>query len=178
MLGLFKRRKGGPVVTTAARKIAILTSTRPLRITRTRRHRSRERFNPQAAVELAQQFDLIIVGSTASDAVFDYMSRHMTTGIRQKFRFYNRSFFESYAGRSLLGQSRDQQTDGWKAILRENGIDHELTARVLGDDFEYHTKAFNWHEIGDFINDRRVSLVTGDNGHLYYERPHASGTTE
>jgi len=175
MLRLFKRHKVRPAAT-GVRKIALLASTRPMRITRVKRHRSKEKFNPEAAMELAQQFDLIIIGSTASDAVFEYMSRHMTAGLRHKFRFYNRSYFDSYAGRSLLGQSRDERNDGWKAVLRECGIEHELTARVLGDDFEYHTKPFDWREIGDFITDRRVTLVTGDNGHLYYERPRGTGT--
>lgn len=160
------------------RRIAILVSTRPLRITVTKRGRTKEKFNSQAAMELAQRFDVIIVGSTASDAVFEYMIRHLTAGMREKFRFYNRSFFESYEGRSLLGRSKDERSDGWKAILRENGIEHELTARVLGDDFEYHTKPFDWQEIGDFITDRRVSLVTGKDGQLFYDRPRALSVAE
>jgi len=177
MFGLFKRFRRG-ARQEEARRIAILVSTGPLRITVQRRNRTKQKFNSQAAVELAERFDLIIVGSTASDAVFEYIQRHLTVGLRQKFRFYNRTFYESYAGRSLLGRSKDERNDGWKAILRDNAIEHDLTARVLGDDFEYHTKPFDWQEIGDFITDRRVSLVTGKDGQLFYDRPRAIAVAE
>jgi hypothetical protein len=179
MFGLLKRFRGRAARTGGGvRRIAILTSTRPLRVTTTRRNRTKERFNSAAALELAERFDVILVGSTASDSVFEYIGRHLTAGMRQKFHFYNRTYFESYAGRSLLGKSKDERSEGWRAILRENGIEHELTAKVLGDDFEYHSKPFDWTEIGDFISDKRVMLVTGKDGQLFYEKPRAVGQTE
>ena len=45
-------------------------------------------------------------------------------------------------------------------------------------DVNYHTKDFLWLEIGDFITDRRVMLVTGKDGQLFYERPRALSAAE
>ena len=50
--------------------IAILPSTKPLRIKETVGGAVRERLNPGACGDLAKNYDTVIIGSTASDAFF------------------------------------------------------------------------------------------------------------
>ncbi|GAH63756.1 unnamed protein product, partial [marine sediment metagenome] len=76
-------------------KIAILTSTAPLRKTTTRGGITKQRLDMQACFDLAERFDVVIIGSLAHDQVYEYMERHLSREVRPKFRLYGRAFFHS-----------------------------------------------------------------------------------
>lgn len=147
--------------------IGILTSTAPLRNTSTRHGVTKQRLNHQACNEIASNFDVVIVGSTSSDEVFAHIARNLPSSVRSKFRFYSRGFFHSFLAEEYASGRRgaDPRDSGWQAILAENHIAFEpfITRRAN------HEVKFNWHRIGQFITDSRVTLITGAEGQLFLD---------
>jgi hypothetical protein len=155
-------------------KIAILTSTTPLRKTTTRRGLTKQRMNLQALLDLADQFDVIIIASLAHDQVFEYMARHLSREIRPKFRLYPRSFFHSMRTPEVLRTADDPRNPGWERILSENRVTFEPFRSKLDQHNNYHQDRFDWKRLGDFITDPRVAMVTGSEGQLFFETPRAA----
>ena len=102
------------------RRIAILTSTRPIRQRLQEIGRTVETLDPRKCQMLAQQYDVIILGSRASDVFYQRIKSTLPRGIRDKFRFYSRSYFESFKRRGNLPSEFDDRTEGWKQILEAN----------------------------------------------------------
>jgi len=155
-------------------KIAILTSTAPLRKTTTRGGATKQRLNFQACLDLAERFDVIIAGSVAHDNVFDYLQRHLPREVRPKFRFYPRSFFHSFRTPEILRTTDDPRNPGWEQILSENGIRFEVLRSKIGPDNRYHQQKFDWKHLEVFITDPRVTLVEGGEGQMFFEQPLAA----
>jgi hypothetical protein len=154
-------------------KIAILTSTSPLRKTTTRHGVTKQRLNLEACVELAERFDAVIVGSLSHDEVFNHLARNLPPRARAKFRLYPRTFFHSFRTPEIMRTTDDPRNPGWERILSENGIQFEVLRSILGDDNRYHQEKFDWRGLESFVRDERVTLVTGSEGQLFYERPGA-----
>jgi hypothetical protein len=155
-------------------KIAILTSTSPLRKTATRMGVTKQRMNMDACLELAKRFDVIVIGSLSADEVFKYIETHLLPEIRPKFRLYARSFFHSFRTDDILATADDPRDPGWQQILSENGIMFEVLRSRIGEDQRHRQERFSWARLGDYITDPRVSLVTGGEGQLFYDRPAAA----
>ena len=155
-------------------RIAILNSTSPLRKTTTRGGVTKQRMDLQVCIELAERFDVIILGSLAHDQVFEYLARHLPRDVRPKFRLYGRSFFHSFHTPETLSAADDPRNIGWQRILSENGVQFDVLRSRLGPDNRYRQEKFTWHELESFITDPRVILVTGGEGQLFYEQPTAA----
>ena len=155
-------------------RIAILTSTSPLRKTSSLQGVTKQRINLQAAIELANRFDIIIVGSLTADEVFDHFARHLPRDLRPKFRLYPRSFFHGFRTREILRTTDDPRNPGWQQVLSENGVQFEVLRSKIGEDHRHVQTRFNWEELGLFVTDPRVTLVTGGEGQLIYEAPAAA----
>lgn len=155
-------------------KIAILTSTSPLRKTTTRGGATKQRLNMQACFDLAERFDVVIIGSLAHDQVFEYLERHLSREVRPKFRLYGRAFFHSFSTPEVLRTTDDPRDAGWQRILSENSVEFEVLRSRLGADNRYRQEKFEWRNLGTFVTDPRVTLVTGGEGQLFYETPSAA----
>jgi hypothetical protein len=165
----------GPRVQFAAmEQMAVLTSTAPLRKTTTRRGVTKQRLNLEACIELAERFDVIIIGSLSHDEVFDHIARNLPREARSRFRLYPRSFFHSFRTPDIMRTTDDPRNPGWERILSENGIAFEVLRSLLGEDNRYHQEKFDWRLLGSFITDERVTLVTGSEGQLFFEKPRAA----
>jgi len=143
-------------------KIAILTTTKPLRRIKSKAGRVYEAVDARACMALATAFDLIIVGSTASDELYRRIYSHLTVKSRQKFRMYSKSFFSEFAqhkGFLFTRRRKDERDAGWQEILKRNRVRYELTRKVFGEDFRYHIEDFNWRNIDKFITDPRVTVI-------------------
>jgi hypothetical protein len=152
-------------------RIAILTSTSPLRKTTTQRGTTKQRFNLQACVELAEKFDVILVGSLAADEVFQFMEEHMPQDMGAKFHFYARAFFHQFQTEDVLHAVDDIRDPGWQQILSENGVKFEVLIRRHGGDPRARKVKFSWDKMDQFIKDNRVTFVTGGEGTLLYDKP-------
>jgi hypothetical protein len=156
-------------------RIAILTSTSPLRKTTTQRGITKQRFNLQACVELAEKFDVIIVGSLAADEVTAFMQEHMPRDVAAKFRFYARGFFHRFQSEDALHSVDDIRDPGWQQILSESGVKYEMLIRRRGADARAHKEKFSWEKMDLFVNDPRVLFVSGSEGTLVYAKPSSIG---
>jgi hypothetical protein len=156
-------------------RIAILTSTSPLRKTTTQRGVTQQRFNLEACLELAGQFDTVIVASLAADEVFQFMEAHLPREARAKFHFYARSFFHQFHSDDALNAADDVRDPGWQQILSENDVKFEVLLRRRGSDARSRKEKFHWEQLSRFITDPRVKLVTGGEGTLLYEKPAGAG---
>ena len=144
----------------AEEKIAILRSTRPLRRIKSKGGRTYEAIDPAALARLTDHFDLIIIGSTASEDLYRRFYSHLTGQGKEKFRLYSKSFFSQFSGGGrVLGKKKDEKDEGWKEILKTNKIKYELTRRVFGQDFRYHIEDFSWKDMPEFVTDERVTFV-------------------
>ena len=153
-------------------RIALLTSTSPLRKTASHHGVTKQRFNVNACLELTGRFDVIIIGSLAADEVFQYMQDHMSREVLAKFRLYPRSFFHQFNQGDATGATADDARDpGWQQILSENGIKFDVLLRRRGSDARARKIKFTWERLGEFIRDPRVTLVSGGEGTLLYEAP-------
>jgi hypothetical protein len=148
----------------ASPRIAILTSTTALRKTSSRNGISQQRMNVEAALKLSEEFDVVIVGSTAADEVFEYLGSHLPRQSRQKFRFYSRSYFKT---QKPLFPGDDGRNSGWQNILLENQIPFE---QEVDDQERRDTVTFNWRAIDKFVRSNRVTFVTGAEGQMIYTR--------
>jgi hypothetical protein len=140
-------------------KIAILRSTKPLRMLKSKRGRVYESIDPKALGKLTDHFDLIIIGSTASDELYKRIYSQLTGKGKDKFRMYSKSYFSEFGGAGLFGRKKDEKNEGWKEIFKTNRIKYELTRRVFGQDFRYHFEDFDWKEMEHFVTDERVTFV-------------------
>ena len=139
--------------------IAILISTKPLR-TRTQEGRHTiDALAPERLQKLAERFDRVIIGSKASDDFFKLMRHSLPKGIAGKFRLYSRSYFAGFKRSGLLPTDEDLRDDGWREILRENGIEFVERARVLQENYTYAEIDFSWKRMEDFIRDDRVTIL-------------------
>jgi len=154
--------------------IAILTSTAPLRKTTTRHGRTKQRLNLDACLELAERFDVVIIASLSHDSVFEYVGRHLPREVRPKFRLYPRSFFHSLDASERTALTDDPRNAGWEHILSENGIEFEVLKSKIGADHRYRQQKFDWRNLGAFVTDPRVTLITGGEGQLFFEKPEAA----
>jgi len=155
-------------------KIALLTSTSPLRKTTTRHGVTKQRFNIEACLELTTAYDVVIIGSLAADEVFQYIEDHLPSEIRPKFRLYPRTYFHRFRTADITRQNDDPRNPGWEQILSENGIDFEVLRSRIGIDQRHRQEKFDWQSMTHFITDSRVTLVTGGEGTLLHDRPTAA----
>jgi hypothetical protein len=155
-------------------KIAILTSTQPLRKTAARLGVTKQRLNMDACLELAERFDVVIIGSLSADEVFKYIESHLHPEIRSKFRLYPRTFFHSFRTDEVLSMTDDPRDAGWQQILSENGIKFEVLRSRIGVDQRHRQEKFSWARLSDFITDPRVELVSGGEGQLLFDQPKAA----
>ena len=152
-------------------KIAILTSTSPLRKTTTRHGVTKQRFNMEACIELAGRFDVIIIGSLSADEVFQYVEDHLPPEIRPRFHLYPRSFFHRFQTADVMRTTDDPRNAGWEQILSENGVEFEVLRSKIGIDQRHRQEKFSWENLTLFVTDPRVTLVTGGEGTLLYDQP-------
>jgi hypothetical protein len=148
--------------------VAILTSTSPLRKTSSQGGVTKQRLNLDAAIQLADKFDVVIVASTAADEVFDHISRNLPRSARMKYRFYGRSFF----AKRRSDAADDGRSGGWETILAENRVDFEPIITVRGGPRSGEKRKFDWRAMEDFITDPEVTFVTGGEGQLFYTSVH------
>ena len=148
--------------------IAILTSTSPLRKTSAQFGVTKQRLNIDICVQLADRFDIVIVGSAAPDDVFDHISRNLPRSVRLRFRFYSRSFFSAQPSRH---EGDDGRIAGWEAILAENHISFDPLITRTKPDRTTEQVQFDWRKMEEFITDKSVTFVNGNEGQLLYTRP-------
>ena len=141
------------------RKIAILTSTKPLRGRFMEGGRQVERLDPSRLMMLADAFDLIIIGSRAHEDFHARMKRALSRKVRRKFLFYSRDFFDRFVHTQDMSGPVNDRDEGWKEILRKNGIDFTGEIAVQLDEMHQGTKAFCWTEIEQFLQDKRVWVI-------------------
>ena len=141
--------------------IAILTSTRPVcrDIQRPGGGIPKRTIDTRACGALGAKFDLVIVGSAASEKVYDRIAQNITGSIRQKFRFYSKTFFDKFAG-SAKTQDDDELNAGWKQILKINKIFVLTDREVVNEDFSTSFEKFDWNKIHQFVTDERVTVIT------------------
>ncbi len=140
-------------------KIAILTSTRPLRERSMEIGREVEALSPKKCAELAEGYDLIIIGSRASDDFFERIRGSLPKKALDRFRLYSRGFFDRFKRRGALPSEYDDRDEGWKEILRANGVNFVAVARLVADDFRSADVPFHWTHLDRFIRDDRVTVV-------------------
>ena len=144
----------------AIRKIAILTSTRPLRELIQEIGRSVETLSPRKCTALADEYDLILVGSRASDDFYERIKSALPRKVLEKFRLYPRSFFDRFKRRGGVPAEYDNRDEGWKEILQANGVSFVAEARLLSGNYTYEERTFHWTRLADFIRDDRVTVLT------------------
>ena len=154
-------------------KIALIVSTAPLRKTTTRHGVTKQRLNMEACLELGKRFDTVIIGSLSADEVFKYIEDHLPSDVRPKFRLYARSFFHRFHTDEVMRATDDPRNAGWQQILSENGIEFEVLRSRIGRDQRHQQTRFAWDDLTHFVTDERVTLVTGGEGQLLYDQPHA-----
>jgi hypothetical protein len=140
-------------------KIAILTTTKPLRQNVQEIGRTVEMFSPAKCRDLAEQYDLVIIGSRASDDFYDRIRSALPRKLLEKFRLYPRSFFDRFKRRGEEASEYDDRDAGWQEILKLNNITFLTAARVIGNDFKTDERPFRWGRLADFIRDKRVTVV-------------------
>lgn len=146
----------------ADKKIAILTSTKPLRGHFVEGGREIERLDPSRLMALTELFDTIIIGSRAHNDFYTRIRQALSRKLRRKFIFYPRAFFNRFVYTQKLSGPVDDRDEGWKEILRANNINFVLEITVGLDEFHDGIKTFHWTEIELFLRDDRVTVV-GEN---------------
>jgi len=142
-------------------KIAILTSTRPLRQRTQEIGRTVETLSPMKCNALAQAYDVVIIGSRASDDFFERIKSALPRKMRGRFRLYSRSFFDGFKKRvGSVPAEHDDRDEGWQEILRSNGVRFLTRARLLGKDYIYEDRTFRWTRLAEFVRDDRVTVIT------------------
>ena len=126
-----------------------------------------ERLDPSRLMMLTDAFDLIIIGSRAHEDFFTRMKRALSRKIRRKFIFYSRGFFDRFVHTQDLAGPINDRDEGWKEILRLNGIDFATEIPVQLDELHQGTKTFRWTEIEQFVQDTRVNVIG-----VEFFRPH------
>jgi len=143
----------------AEQTIAILTSTKPLRVRMMEGGREVEKLDPSRLMMLSDAFKLIIIGSRAHEDFYARMKRALSRKVKKKFVFYSRGFFDRFTHTQDMAGPVNDRDEGWKEILRTHGINFVGELAVQLDAMHQGTKAFRWTEIELFIQDPRVSVV-------------------
>ena len=149
-------------------KIAILRSTSPLRKTSSRAGVTKQRLNLDVCLQLAEIFDVVILGSAAADEVYQHIAENLPRAARMKFRLYSRSFF---TGHRAGEEGDDGRNAGWAAILAENRVAFEPIITMPKADRTAVQVKFDWRLMEDFITDPNVQFVSGSEGQLLFSRP-------
>lgn len=141
--------------------IALLTSTRPIcrDVPRPGGGVPKRAIDPRACAALGQKFDLVIIASAASDKVYDRITQVLPAGIRRKFRFYSRTFFDKLSDPAHVDFAEQGLSEGWKQILKANSIFFVTEREVVNDDFSTSFESFHWRKMRHFVNDRRAVLI-------------------
>ena len=140
-------------------KIAVLTSTRPLRERAMDMGREVETLSPKKCTALAEQYDLVILGSRASDDFYDRIRGSLPRKVLDKFRLYSRGFFDRFKRHGLLPSEHDDRDEGWMEILRANGITFVASAVLSTGEYNHREMSFRWSRIDSFIRDERVTVI-------------------
>ncbi len=140
-------------------KIAVLTTTRPLRDRVIAMGRETETLSPKKLAALAEEYDLVIIGSRASDEFFERIQGVLPKRLADRLRLYPRGYFDRFKRSGSLPTEYDERDDGWKEILKSNGINFVGVARLMGGDFRNQDSPFRWTHIDRFIRDDRVTLI-------------------
>jgi hypothetical protein len=140
-------------------KIAVLTSTRPLRDRVMEAGREVETLSVKKLAALAEEYDLVIIGSRASDELFDRIEGSLPRTLAEKLRLYSRGFFDRFKRSGALPSAYDDRDEGWKEILTANGINFVSVARLVGGNFRSQDTAFRWGRLDRFIRDDRVTVI-------------------
>lgn len=138
--------------------IAILPTSKPLRVEVIKRGKKKQALNGKVIGALAARFDLVICGSTASDQFYEFLFNSLPLRQRAKFRLYGRSFFAEQPLEDSEQNLRDARSIGWIEILKENHISFELIRKAMGDDLLPRMEHFDWEHMEDFIFDDRVTV--------------------
>ncbi len=140
-------------------KIAILTSTRPLRERSMEIGREVETLSPKKVAALTEEYDLVIIGSRASDDFYDRIRSSLPRRVLDKLRLYSRGFFDRFKRHGELPSEYDDRDEGWKEILQANGIGFVAMARIVSRDFRSAEVPFRWKHLDQFLRDDRVTLI-------------------
>lgn len=140
-------------------RIAILPSSKPLRIEVVKKGKRKQALNGKVIGELAAGYDLIICGSTASDQFYEFLFNSLPLNQRAKFRMYGRSFFANQPTESQEGELQDARSLGWMEILKENHVNFDTVRKAMGEDLLPRMEHFNWENMEDFIIDDRVAVM-------------------
>ena len=141
-------------------KIAILPTSKPLRTQIVRRGKSKQVLNGKILGDLAARYDVVIIGSTASDEFYQYLYNYLPIHHRSKFRLYGRSFFTGIEAAEEGDDIMDQRSAGWLQILKENHINFESIRKTMGEDLLPRMEHFTWQNMEAFILDNRVEVLT------------------
>lgn len=140
-------------------KIAILASSKPLRTQVVKRGKTKQVLNGRILGDMAAKYDLVIIGSTASDEFYEYIYNFLPLHHRDKFRLYGRSFFSNQPKPETEDEPADQRSLGWMEILRENRINYEPVRKTMGADLLPRMEHFDWRKMAGFIFDDRVEVI-------------------
>jgi hypothetical protein len=140
-------------------RIAILTTSRPLRTQVVKRGKVKQVLNGKMLGDLGSNYDVVIIGSTASDEFYEYLNKILPLNQRSRFRLYGRSFFTAQPQVDENNDPADQRSMGWMTILKENRINFEPVRKTMGDDLLPRIENFNWQNMAAFILDDRVEVI-------------------
>ncbi len=140
-------------------RIAILPTSKPLRAQVVKRGKAKQVLNGKILGDLAANYDLVIIGSTASDEFYQYLYNYLPINHRSKFRLYGRSFFTAQPVPEEVDDATDQRSTGWMQILAENHINFETVRKTMGSDLLPRMEHFNWQNMEGFIMDDRVVVL-------------------
>ena len=141
-------------------RIALLRSTQSLCKEIPRPGRTPKRtIDPRACIALADHFDLVIIGSGATDKVYEHISQALPVQLGHKFHLHSRSYFARFA-KSAHDPEEQAFDAGWMQILKENGIFFITEREVVNEDFSTAFETFKARNLKHFIVDKRVTLIT------------------
>lgn len=140
-------------------RIAILTTSKPLRTQVVKRGKVKQILNGKMLGELGSNYDMVIIGSTASDEFYEYLNKFLPLQQRSRFRLYGRSFFSNQPQVDENQDPIDQRSMGWMTILKENRINFEPVRKTMGEDLLPRIENFNWQHMAAFILDDRVEVI-------------------
>lgn len=143
-------------------KIAILSSSKPLRTQVVKRGKTKQVLNGKVVGDLAANYDLVIIGSTASDEFYQYLYNYLPIHNRSKFRMYGRSFFTTQPIPEETDEVQDQRSQGWMQILKENHVNFDSIRKTMGEDLLPRMEHFTWQNMEGFIADDRVVVLRED----------------
>ena len=137
-------------------KIAVLPTSKPLRTEVVKRGKRRQALNGRVIGDLAAKYDMVIIGSTASDQFYEYLFNTLPL---VKFRLYGRSFFANQSTEMSEDEIADQRSRGWAEILTENHVAFETVRKTMGSDLLPRMEHFTWERMEEFIQDSRVDVL-------------------